>query len=194
MKDYGNRQYNGYCQGYTEVPDDIPTDAEIIWLAGNQIKSLKANTFNHTQCLSLAIIWDVLETVEVGAFNNLTNLLNLHLHHNRLLSLPVEIFSALPSLFSLEMQNNKLESLSQGIFSFKMDEWQDTLYMSISENPLICNSSLCWLYTAEEDRSVKWSRGIWNTPECTGLRTWSQMNLICDEKGKYSKTPMRFRI
>ncbi len=103
--------YVGYCQGFTEIPPDIDEEATEIWIIGNQIQTLKANSFNHSSCLTLALSWNELETIEVGAFNTLDSIEGLHLDNNKLASLSPEIFQGLSSLKQLFLHNNNIESV-----------------------------------------------------------------------------------
>ncbi len=109
--------YGAYCQGFTEVPPDIPEDAAGITLGGNRIKLLKANSFNHSSCLSLTIFWDELENIEIGAFNNLDNLVHLILVNNKLKTLTPGIFNNLASLSYLELNYNHLNNIESGVMN-----------------------------------------------------------------------------
>ncbi len=187
MKYYSNGMYIRYCQGFTEVPPDIPQNSTHIYLAGNQIKTLKENSFNHSQCQNLKIYWDELENIELGAFNNLDNLIGLCLFNNKLTAITSGVFSELPLLSTLQLQNNEIQTLSWDIFTSKKDEHPAPLQLSISGNPLTCNSSLCWMAEAVYDGWLVWLGGISFGPQCTDLTTWSEVNPICGIEGKLSK-------
>ncbi len=116
-KDYNYGRYYGYCQGFTEVPANIPRDAYQIYLAGNQIKSLKANSFNHSSCRTIKIHWDQLENIEFGAFSNLDSLSSLYLSDNKKLKvINSRIFNHLSSLYSLWLDNNNIENIHTDSF------------------------------------------------------------------------------
>ncbi len=232
MNEYANGLYQGYCQGFTAVPNDISMEASVIWIAGNHIKSLQPNSFNHSLCYNLAIIYDSMETIEADAFNHLDTLSHLFLYNNKIKSLQPGCFRGLPSvtvlhlhsnkikslkngvlndltslteillndnelmhldsatfqgmsqLITIRLQNNFLDHLPQGLLDLKGDEHPSTIYLAISGNSLECNRSQCWAYDAEQDGWLIWWGGILDGPQCRGLRTWSQMNLICAEDGK----------
>ncbi len=175
--------YQGYCQGFTDVPSNIPRDTIQIYLAGNQIKSLKANSFNHTSCTALKIIWDELEFIEAGAFNNLDSLSSLCLFNNKIKYLPPGLFSGLSLLSQIQLQNNYIKTLPSDLFP-------DTpnILSAISGNPLVCDTSLCSVYKAEREGHISWMAygGESFGPQCTDLYSWPKMSVICgmnDERG-----------
>ncbi len=106
----------GYCQGFTEVPPDIAQNATLIYMSGNQIKSLKANSFNHTSCTALKITWDVLENIEAGAFNNLDSLSSLCLFNNKLTTINSGVFNTLSLVTNLQLQHNRIKKLESDSF------------------------------------------------------------------------------
>ena len=77
---------------------------------------MRANSFNHSSCQWLKIIWDELETIEIGAFNNLDSLSSLCLFNNKLTAIDSGTFSGLSSLNRLQLQNNRLVKLQSHSF------------------------------------------------------------------------------
>ncbi len=166
------------------IPSDIPHDTVQIYLAGNQIKSLKTNSFNHTSCTALKIIWDELEIIEAGAFNNLDSLSSLCLYNNKIKYLPQGIFSGLMLLSQIQLQNNYIKTLPWDLFP----DTPVSILTGISGNPLVCDTSMCSLYKAEQEGRIAWMAygGESFGPECTDLETWPTMRHVCgmkDEKG-----------
>ncbi len=88
-------QYRGYCQGFTEVPSNIPSNATAIWVGGNQIKTLHKDTFNYKFCVQLSVVYDEVESIEPGAFNHLDRLQKLYLYKNKIAAIIPGVFDGL---------------------------------------------------------------------------------------------------
>ena len=137
--------YVGYCQGFNEVPSYIVNEATEIWIIGNQINTLLADSFNHSSCLTLAMSWNQLETIEIGAFNNLNKMESLLLNNNKLSSLVPEVFRGLPSLTQLLLHNNYFQSVLPEMFR----ELQSLTELSLAGNDLVALEARTFEWTSQ---------------------------------------------
>ena len=113
----GNYQDGFYlCSGahLTEIPDDIPPDAEEVYLHNNNIGQLEADAFSGLS----ASQWEVLSfsmngiiRIEPGAFNGLHSLRDLYLDENQTSSVTPETWQGLPVLESLHLKDNRISEL-----------------------------------------------------------------------------------
>ncbi len=208
---FRNKQYNMTCQGLTKIPDDIPYEALEIRIRGNPITTLRAFDFNaSTQCIYLALGWNEIVDIEIDSFYGLGATEKLFLHDNKLNKLMKGMFNGLPSLQILALFNNyiktidpgalaampalrevtlggnALKMLSMNIFSDDPSKAKhpENMKMTLNDNPLICNCSLCEVKQAEEDGWLTWWGGdsyACYAPECTNFARipWVDVDLGC---------------
>ena len=71
--------------GLTTVPEDLPGDAVIITIKGNNIPVLETDAFVHNRkCLRLELPENHIHQIQPGAFNSLKYLWTLNLDNNNL--------------------------------------------------------------------------------------------------------------
>ena len=62
-------------KGLTEVPDDIPDEAENIWLDNNSITRIRTNQFSHlSSCTNLGLYKNRISVIDAGAFRGMNQL------------------------------------------------------------------------------------------------------------------------
>ena len=147
-------------------------------------------------------------------WEGLTALAELDLDNNKLLTIEPGRFYTLPRLSKLRLSGNQLNALNWNIFSTVQtgslsDSSSDltetpgsktshrhpsNLTLSLHDNPLVCNSDLCWLKQGEKDGWLKWYTAVKSLqltflahkPHCANqpCRTWDNIILNCSGKSK----------
>ena len=101
----------------TEVPEDIPAEAEEVHLQGNKITSLPAGVFsNLLHCSKLNLERNTMETLADESFAGLHSLTVLHLAGNRISSLPGGVFTPLVEIYRIDLSRNKIASVNKEAF------------------------------------------------------------------------------
>ncbi|KAJ3644493.1 hypothetical protein Zmor_022218 [Zophobas morio] len=84
----------------------------------NPLTIIKRGTFTNLKIEQLVLTNNLIETLEDGAFLNMTKLRLIALSRNRLQVLNSRAFSALPKLEDLELHQNRIKHLQHGALSF----------------------------------------------------------------------------
>ncbi len=109
-------------------------------MSGNDIAVIKQDTFRGlSQCEKLVLNKNKIHTIESGALKEMK------------------------SLNQLELEGNNLTTLSWTTFGL---EHPSKLELSLSSNPLTCDSSLCWIQKGAQDHKDQWITLDNNKPEC----------------------------
>ena len=107
-----------YCKKHESIPSDIPASTTELYISGNPITVLAANSFSNLQSLhTLVLDYNTIGTVQIDAFKDLSSIISINLTHNNLNELESGSFPNLRTLKTLRINNNKLHSLGTGIFS-----------------------------------------------------------------------------
>ena len=155
-----------------------------------------------------------LSVIRGNMWDGLTALAELDLDNNKLLTIEPGGFYTLPRLSELRLSGNQLNALNWNIFSTvqtgsSSDSSSDltetpgsktshrhpsNLTLSLHDNPLVCNSDLCWLKQGEKDGWLKWYTAVKSLqltflahkPHCANqpYRTWDNIILNCSGKSK----------
>ena len=138
---------------------------EYLGLTENYISTISPNAFSSLSHLStLHLGKNYLPTVHGNMWVGLQSLECLRLHNNRLTEIPRDGFSNMPALESLDLGSNQLMTLRSDIIY--LHNRPSRLYLGLVDNPLQCDSSLCWLKEAVENRKVE----IYNRLRCANER------------------------
>ena len=183
--------YNGYVDfkyykttcGATEIPTDIPVDAREVWVNHNVIADIPLEIFsNLTWCLELVLDSNKLTVIKSGMFKGLKSLKLLNLGHNRITHIEPGSFANL-QLSELYLDNNRLTK--------PMDQQElvnsQSVRITLGSNPLQCDSSMCWMKQAEEDKWLIWNTELsWDEPDCENYpdADWNDVTLYCPAPGK----------
>ncbi|XP_078656760.1 uncharacterized protein LOC144902964 [Branchiostoma floridae x Branchiostoma belcheri] len=104
-------------RGLTSVPQDLPTRITILYMGGNNIKTLSQSDFSRYRSLiRLELQYNQISMIHNNTFRDLTSLTTLDLNYNHLTNLTAGIFVGLGNLQTLYLSSNKLTSLPAGIF------------------------------------------------------------------------------
>ena len=124
---------------------------ENIWLGNNQLTCLRA-----------------------GTFKGLVALDQLDLHSNQISFIEPGTFSDLPLISVLYLDNNRLVT---PMAEQDLIQSQD-LFLSLTKNPLFCDSRMCWIKEAERDGRIK-LRG--SKSQCVNYPNvhWDDIKLPC---------------
>ena len=139
--------------GLTETPTDIPAEALTVWLYYNRISAINLESFvNFSSCVILNLAANSLTGIEPESFTGLTHLERLNLVHNEITTIAPRAFAGLTSLEELALNTNQLTTLSQDVFDPRLyteEHDQQGVYLGLSKNPLVFDSSLCWIKEGE---------------------------------------------
>ena len=94
---YEDRKYHNIFSGLTRVPNEIPLDAEKVFLYENEISVIKTDAFYAlAQCTYLRLDHNAISVLRPGTFSGMVSLRYLTLHHNALKEIRRDIFRGLP--------------------------------------------------------------------------------------------------
>ena len=99
-------------------------------------------------------------------FDGLASLLVLNLSSNGLESIGQASFSGLDQLLQLDLQVNNLVGLDADIFDSDFNIHQLTI--RLEDNPIDCDSSICWLVQAQDDTSTRLTGTCASPPNLIG--------------------------
>ncbi|XP_011407992.1 PREDICTED: peroxidasin-like, partial [Amphimedon queenslandica] len=152
------------------IPNDLPTDVEIIIMTGNAIsvlypgnltyyKNLTTLHLNDTLISSLPV--DLANTtssiqnlfldgtplteIEDNAFEHLTNLRILYIDESAITSLPDRLFTRIPNIDLISLTYNQLQTISNEVFndgSHMRGIISPSLQIFLAGNPLSCDCNL----------------------------------------------------
>ena len=145
---------------------------------------------------------NAIEDIDSEAFLPLKKCTSLQLSQNELTSLRAEMLKGLRSLQTLDLHSNQISFIGPGTFSrtpllnlnlnnnqliTPMEE-QDlpqsqNIFLFLDQNPLQCDSRMCWIKQAEQDRRIVLQRGRpEEKPECVNYPGvyWDDVTLDCD--------------
>ena len=115
---YSSGSYWKRCCGLHEVPSDINANATAVYLDHNNITVITNNSFHQmVHCEYLDLGYNLVHTIEAGAWNGLVSLHGLDLGSNNISSLGHDLFEGLPHLQSLNLSNNNMSLIKLGAFN-----------------------------------------------------------------------------
>ena len=154
-----------------------------------EVKKITFKGLRRLQHLDLS--YNKIYSIEDGAFENLKGLLNLGLEGNALTELISGMFLKLTSLDTITLHENNLTTIAEKAFSTLPRPLLLQLSnpaMATKDNPLHCDSRLCWLKQEEEFESIRYyynllSNGnlfLWHLSVKLGVAgmNWFVMELI----------------
>jgi len=107
------------CSSPSSIPLMFPTNVRGLELVNVTITSLEKDEFDSRRLKDLRVLFIAycqVETVEVGAFNGLTELLSLTLSHNEISEIIPRTFENMSRLYYLDLGNNIIENLEVDVF------------------------------------------------------------------------------
>ena len=94
---YEGRKYHNIFSGLTGVPNEIPQEAEKVFLYENEISVINTDAFYAlAQCTYLRLDHNAISVLRPGAFSGMLSLRYLTLHHNALKEIRRNVFRGLP--------------------------------------------------------------------------------------------------
>ena len=178
----------------------------------NRLTHIRTLIFDGLSSLEdLDLCSNQISDIDPGSFYPLQQCTNLWLPNNQLTCLRAETFKGLVSLNLLDLYSNQISFIEDGTFSHlplirvlylnkndlvtPMDEKDLILsqnpFLFLDENPLQCDTRMCWIKDAERDGRVKLRklRGRWDhTPQCMNYKGvhWNNITLPCNVSGKWN--------
>ena len=187
-----SKKYFQVCTEITEIPQNIPKEAEHVAIQGNPVTKLQANAFHGLfSCKLITLNYNLISMIHADAFAGLTSLAQLwltgnrishleptlfqglkqlreiYIQENELSAIDAPVFSGLPELFLIHINGNKLTTLSKDIFG--TTSHPTNLDLGLSRNPLWCDAQICWLKEG-------WLDFLTGNPECSNGVEWEALN------------------
>ncbi len=138
----------------------------------NQLTSLGAKTLVGLEKVkTIHLSNNKLQKIDALTFRHLTSLEELLLDNNQLQVLANEMLAGLSQITTVNLHSNRIISLREDVFSLAVNrsgEMRRPLKLSLSWNRVYCNSSVCWLKTAEKEGTIKWDQGM--SPNCSNYK------------------------
>lgn len=140
----------------TSVPSDLPRQIplSIFEMNNTNVEVLSRGDFYLLDVLEMKLDGNLIETVEPGAFDNITNIGSLSMKHNSILSLDWQVFEGLDTLVVLSLRDNRINLTEQ----FKEPPEKMPLlplpflpqlsYLDLAENPLGALNEFVFAYLA----------------------------------------------
>ncbi len=114
--DPNNKVFTRNYWGLTEVPTDIPTEAQRLYLENNAITSLPPGLLGHLdQCIWLSFLYNHISRIELGTFDFLGDLEELDLCRNRIIRID-RVWRGLDNLKVLKLGYNPISFIELGAF------------------------------------------------------------------------------
>ncbi len=109
------------------------------------------------------------------------------MHHNEIVTIQPGSFEENTALIELGLYNNLLQTLPESMFH-PQNRPHDLNLFEVSDNPVSCGGSLCWLKHADGTWiTVDWPGGVVCTGGDLDGMTWDTLtveDLNCDETGE----------
>ena len=124
------------CSLSSSIPLTFPTNVQGLVLENGSLTSLEKDTFDSRRLKDLYLLiisYCEVETVEVGAFNGLTELMSLSSSHNEISEIIPCTFENMSRLLSIYLSDNKIEYLEVDVFC-GLDNLK---YIDLGENTLL---------------------------------------------------------
>ncbi len=154
-------------------------------LSHNQIHHIQNDSFSDLDSLkTLRLDYNLLTILQVNAFHGLSNLFEINLRRNRISRIVPSTFNHVPSLTRLNLASNYISSLYWTIFDGGPPK---SLDLSLAGNPLICNTSLCWIKAGLDEGWLDIDAGT----QCIdrGSTLLQEVNLKCRQGIKVFQRP-----
>ncbi len=120
INDYNEtlKEFRTVYWNLTEIPSDIPAEAELVDLSDNLLVNVPADSFkNLTKLKTLDLSVNQIAFIEDGAFNGLDSIEKVDLRANQIVSIGPGTFKGLKNLNeSLNLGYNRLTSIPPGTF------------------------------------------------------------------------------
>ena len=167
-----------------KIPSDIPAESSQVWLNDNQIDEIEAGTLsNLTDCILLNLDANNLTHITADMWQGLNSLKQLRLWHNLISYIEPGSFESLSKLEGLYLHNNRLTTLEQNVFGTLIPQ---KLTLILSDNPLVCDSRMCWIKQGEEEGQLTLYEVGGQKPSCEDFPgvPWDDVTIICPTPGK----------
>ncbi len=139
-------------QGLQQVPV-IPAEATHVYLDGNEISDIGPGVFHElNKCIYMNLGFNHLTEIRPDMWEGLNSLKTLILYVNEIHHISDGAFSTLPAVRSIYLNHNKLKVLSRTVFG---PNHPHRLDLHLGDNPLQCDSKLCWMEEAEVEGWLK---------------------------------------
>ena len=162
---------------------------QVLVLSSNYIADIKTRTFLHlTSCNWLSLKENRLIAIRSNMFVGLQSLKKLVLSQNIIFNIDPGSFVNLIKLSTLLLSKNYLTTLDRNVFrSLNLT----SLYLKINDNPLLCDSRLCWIKQGEREEWLLIHDTDRNgtelyKPQCVNYPgvDWDDISLTCPAVGK----------
>ena len=172
------RSVTFYGNAITEIQENIfngVTLTSYLTLSYNKIHTVHPQAFVGANIPRLSMDNNDLTEINTGSFTDISSLTELDVSSNKLHTLEPDIFPSGLSELKVKMHDNDLTTFPSTVFSGSLPT---KLTLTLSDNPLVCDSSMCWLKEGEEEERITYDGQ--GTPSCTNYQTeWANIDLDC---------------
>ena len=130
--------------------------------------------------------------MNADTFRGMNKLQILSIFNNKLHTLEDGSLAGLPALNALSLRSNSLTRVPWTVFSpsdFPARGHPAQLWLELSENPILCDFSLCWAKMGVVDGWLYWWGGRNSAPQCVNTE-WDTVDLKCTKQGEIYKPSM----
>ena len=172
--DLDENELTDITSGMWEGLDEL----EFLLVGENHVTSLSPGVFKTLKNLKLLHLKrNGLTEIHGATWQGLDSLEELELGFNHIEIIHQFGFSNLPNLKKLSLEYNRLTTITKNVFrpeDFPLGH-PDHLKLWISQNPLECDSRMCWM----KDEWITWHNG--HTPMCQNHPDlpWNKISLDC---------------
>ena len=163
-----------------------------LYLFDNRIRTLHAGAFRPLGKLQALWLWqNELTVIRGDMWEGLHSLRRIYLKNNKISSIKPGGFTSLQSLSDLEylgLIDNQLTTLPDDILTTTggttgSRNQPGNLTLILSDNPLQCDSRLCWLKKAEQEGWINFYYFYsYESPRCINLPgiSWEDIRMDCE--------------
>ena len=147
-------------------------------LDNNGIYNIEGKSFSHLpQCSKLDLNVNKLTQIRADMFPGMFSLRELDLRQNQISHIEYGSFTQTVKLQHLYLSSNRLRTIEQDMFFLPQ---QGEITLRIEDNPLRCDSRLCWMKQGEDNGWITFpeERG---KPDCENYPDvpWDNITNIC---------------
>ena len=155
-------------------------------IKGNKLTRIHKDMFIGLPFLeTLSLSDNKINNIEPGTFVKLSKLMILDLSKNKISNIAPQTFTE-QTLSRIHLHGNQLTTLERNVFG---SQHPTNLTLLLSDNPVQCDSRICWIKEAERDGWITLNALLpdasWSKPDCVNYPgvDWDNITLSCPAEG-----------